>query len=103
MWLLLSAERIDAQEAYRIGLVNKVVPRDQVLQTAREWADLLASRAPLAVQAAKQAALGGVELPLTGWAWRWSRSWAPGRAPARTRSKACARSTKSERRCSRGV
>jgi enoyl-CoA hydratase/carnithine racemase len=64
MWLLLSAERIDAQEAFRIGLVNKVVPREDVLQTAREWADLLASRAPLAVQAAKQAALGGVELPL---------------------------------------
>ena len=64
MWLLLSAERIDAQEALRIGLVNKVVPREQVLQTAREWADLLAARAPLAVQAAKQAALGGIELPL---------------------------------------
>jgi enoyl-CoA hydratase/carnithine racemase len=64
MWLLLSAERIDAQEAYRIGLVNKVVPREQVLQTAREWADLLASRAPIAVRQAKQAALKGVALPL---------------------------------------
>jgi enoyl-CoA hydratase/carnithine racemase len=64
MWLLLSAERIDAQEAFRIGLVNKVVPREQVLETAREWADLLASRAPIAVRQAKQAALRGVTLPL---------------------------------------
>jgi E-phenylitaconyl-CoA hydratase len=64
MWLLLSAERIDAQEAFRIGLVNKVVPREDVLPTAREWADLLASRAPLAVQGAKQAALRGTVLPL---------------------------------------
>jgi E-phenylitaconyl-CoA hydratase len=64
MWLLLSAERIDAQEAFRIGLVNKVVPREEVLTTARQWADLLASRAPLAVQAAKQAALRGSVLPL---------------------------------------
>jgi E-phenylitaconyl-CoA hydratase len=64
MWLLLSAERIDAQEAYRIGLVNKVVPREDVLPTARQWVDLLASRAPLAVQAAKQAALRGIEVSL---------------------------------------
>ena len=64
MWLLLSGERINAAEAYRIGLVNKVVPGSEVLDTARKWADLLSERAPLAVQAAKQAALRGVSLPL---------------------------------------
>jgi enoyl-CoA hydratase/carnithine racemase len=64
MWLLLSAERIDAAEALRVGLVNKVTSREELLPAARAWADLLADRAPLAVRAAKRAALEGLELPL---------------------------------------
>src|SRR5688500_11985680 len=64
MWLLLSSERIGAEEALRIGLVNKVVPQADLMQTARQWADVLASRAPLAVQAAKQAAQQGLTMPL---------------------------------------
>ncbi len=62
MWLLLSAERIPAEEALRIGLVNRVVPRGEALVAAREWADILASRAPLAVQATKESALRGQAL-----------------------------------------
>ncbi|MFN0148228.1 MAG: enoyl-CoA hydratase/isomerase family protein [Dehalococcoidia bacterium] len=57
MWLLLSAERIPADEALRIGLVNRVVPRGQALAAAHEWASILASRAPLAVKATKESAL----------------------------------------------
>jgi E-phenylitaconyl-CoA hydratase len=64
MWLLLSAQRIDAQEALRISLVNKVVPQADLMRTARDWADVLASCAPLAVQAAKQAAQRGLTMPL---------------------------------------
>src|SRR5262249_46267651 len=62
MWLLLSAERIDAAEAYRIGLVNRVVPASELLTAAREWAELLASRAPMAVRATKESALRGLTL-----------------------------------------
>jgi enoyl-CoA hydratase/carnithine racemase len=62
MWLLLSAERIPAAEALRIGLVNRVVPPGQALAAAREWADILASRAPLAVKATKESALRGQAL-----------------------------------------
>jgi enoyl-CoA hydratase/carnithine racemase len=62
MWLLLSAERIPASEALRIGLVNRVVPPGEALNAAREWAELLASRAPLAVAATKEAALRGLYL-----------------------------------------
>jgi enoyl-CoA hydratase/carnithine racemase len=64
MWLLLSGERIDANEALRMGLVHKVAPQASVISLAREAADFLASRAPLAVRAAKRAALRGAELPL---------------------------------------
>jgi len=59
MWLLLSAERIDAAEALRIGLVNRLVPRGEALPVALQMARVLASRAPLAVAATKRAALGG--------------------------------------------
>jgi enoyl-CoA hydratase/carnithine racemase len=64
MWLLLSAERIDAAEALRIGLVNRVVPQGEALRGAREWAEILASRAPMAVRATKESALRGQTLPL---------------------------------------
>jgi len=65
MWLLLSAERIKADEALRIGLVNKVVSQAEVLPEARRWADILAQRAPLAVRAAKEAATKGLTLSLS--------------------------------------
>lgn len=62
--LLLFGERIDAPEAYRIGLVNAVVPPGEALATALEWAERLARNAPLAVRAMKRAAYeGGLDLP----------------------------------------
>ena len=57
--LLLMGKLIDAQEAYRIGLVNKVVPQAEVMTTAKEWAAALCKAAPLAVRAAKEAMLRG--------------------------------------------
>ena len=62
--MLLMAERIDAQEAYRIGLVNKVVPLDQLMPTAEEWAQRLCEIPPLAVRAAKEAMTKGAEMTL---------------------------------------
>ncbi len=62
--LLLTGERIDAQEAYRIGLVNKVVPHDQLMAEANRWADAICSKAPGAVRATKEAMLRGYDLPL---------------------------------------
>ena len=43
MELLLFGDDVDARTAERIGLVNRVVPKDQVLGVAREWAERLAS------------------------------------------------------------
>ncbi|MFC1869880.1 enoyl-CoA hydratase/isomerase family protein [Chloroflexota bacterium] len=62
--LLLTGKIIDAQEAYRIGLVNIIVPPDQVMSTAKEWAETICKAGPLAVRAAKQAMIRGSEMPL---------------------------------------
>jgi len=62
--LLLMGKLIDAQEAYRIGLVNKVVPQAEVMATAREYAENICKAAPLAVRAAKEAMLRGSAMTL---------------------------------------
>ncbi|MBI4607874.1 MAG: enoyl-CoA hydratase/isomerase family protein [Candidatus Rokubacteria bacterium] len=64
MEMILMAQTIDAEEAYRIGLVNKVVPLPQLMPTALEWAQTLCERGPLAVRAAKEAIIRGLSLPL---------------------------------------
>jgi len=53
-WLLLTGELIDAQEAYRIGLVNEVVAEEQLLSTALKWAEHCAKGGPLAVAKTKE-------------------------------------------------
>ena len=61
--LLLRANHLDAHEAHRIGLANAVTAPHELLPTAREWADEIASNGPLAVRASKRAAYEGVLLP----------------------------------------
>jgi len=55
MEMILSGDFIDAQEAYRIGLVNRVVPPEELMKAAMELAQKIASRPPLAVRYAKEA------------------------------------------------
>src|SRR3546814_6705647 len=45
---------LDAEESERIGLVNKVVPDDELMSLAREWALEIAGNAPLAIRAMKR-------------------------------------------------
>jgi enoyl-CoA hydratase len=53
--LLLLGERIDAHEAERIGIVNKVVPASQFDAAVKEWATTLASKSPLIMRLGKDA------------------------------------------------
>jgi len=64
MELLLTGDAIDAATAARWGLVNRVVPAAQVMASALELARRIAANAPLAVQAAKELALRGGDVPL---------------------------------------
>lgn len=64
MWWLMSGEPIDAREAYRIGLVTKVVPLAELMPTAIRMAGMICENAPLAVRAVKQLARQGLEVPM---------------------------------------
>jgi E-phenylitaconyl-CoA hydratase len=64
MEMLLTGDPIDAETAARWGLVNKLVPADQLMNTALDYARRIASNAPLAVQAAKELALRSRDLDL---------------------------------------
>ncbi|MDO9459198.1 MAG: enoyl-CoA hydratase-related protein [Alphaproteobacteria bacterium] len=56
MEILITGDLISAQEAYMIGLVNKVVPQENVMEAAMEYAAKLAKNGPIAVQAIRRSA-----------------------------------------------
>ncbi|HXT70855.1 MAG TPA: enoyl-CoA hydratase-related protein [Vicinamibacterales bacterium] len=60
--LLLTGAPIDAQEAHRIGLVNKVVPGAELMTQARALAQTLAAKAPVAVRYILDVVAGGLEM-----------------------------------------
>ncbi len=62
--LICTGDRIGAAEAERIGLVNKVVPADQLMSAAEEMARKIMSRGPLAIRAAIEAVMSGSEMPM---------------------------------------
>lgn len=54
MEMFFLGRRMSAPEAAHYGLVNKVVPKDKLMDSAREWADQIAWSAPLAMQTVKE-------------------------------------------------
>jgi enoyl-CoA hydratase len=62
--LVLTGEIIDAQEALRIGLVEKVVPHEELMAEAEALASKLAALAPLALKLAKESIDGGFDIPI---------------------------------------
>jgi len=64
MELLLTGEAIDAETALRVGLVNAVVPPEELMSKARAYAERICKNGPLAVRAAKEAAVRGMQTSL---------------------------------------
>ena len=65
--LILTTDIIDAEEAYRIGLVNKVVPHEQLMTATLELAAKIASKPPISVRLAKEGIRRGLGMPLAEW------------------------------------
>lgn len=62
--LILSGGMIDAQEALRIGLVNRVVPREELLTHCHELAECILKNSPIAVSLAMESVISGGEMSL---------------------------------------
>ena len=64
MQMLMTGEPITAREAHRLGMVNEVVPRAELMREVLRIAEALASNSPTAVQAVKGAVLMGEGEPI---------------------------------------
>jgi len=64
MEIILTGEPISAQEAYRLGLINKVVPQGELMNEVDRLVGTLLERGPLALRAAKQAILQGLNMSM---------------------------------------
>ena len=62
--MLLTGDRMGAQEAYNIGLVNKVVPHSDLMSVSDELANKIINNGPLAVRAIKELAYKGMDMTL---------------------------------------
>jgi len=63
MEMILTGDPIDAAEALRVGLVNRIVPIEKLLSVAVDMAQVIASRGPLAVKASRASILESKSLP----------------------------------------
>lgn len=64
MGLLLTGKWLSAQDAARFGLVNEVVPVEQLMATAERWAGEMLECSPLSVRLTKESVLAGLALPV---------------------------------------
>ena len=62
--IILTGRQVDAQEALRLGLIHRVVPAADVMTEARQTAEALLVNGPLALRAAKQAVVEGLDMPM---------------------------------------
>ncbi len=64
MEMLITGELMDAREAFQLGFLNRVVPKDKVMEEAERFARIIAGNGPLAVTAIKKAVLTNIGLTL---------------------------------------
>ena len=64
MEMIFTGDMVDADEAHRIGLANKVVAQAELLDTAKAMAAKIISKGPLAIKLAKEAIRNGLEMDL---------------------------------------
>lgn len=62
--MMFTGQAVSAQEAYRIGLVNMVVPAGELMKAAQDMARAIMSRAPISLRFIKEAVWKGLDLPL---------------------------------------
>ena len=61
MGMVLTGRRVSAEEGQALGFVNQVVPHDELMSSARSWAEQILECAPLSVRASKQAIHRGLD------------------------------------------
>jgi crotonobetainyl-CoA hydratase len=64
MGVILTGRRVSIKEAKEMGLINEVVPLDDLMSAAKRWAAQILECSPLAVRASKEAALKGLNISL---------------------------------------
>ena len=62
--MLMTGEYITAQRANELGLINRIVPKNAVLETAMEMAKKIADNAPISVRRVKAVAIKGLDMPV---------------------------------------
>src|SRR5205823_1338622 len=63
MEMLLTGQPISAKRAYDVGLINRVVPRERLVDEAMTLAETICANGPIAVRGTKEAAMRGLDLP----------------------------------------
>ena len=64
MGMILTGRNLDAATGKEYGFVNEVVPHDDLMTVAENWANEILECAPLSVRGSKQGAMQGLEIPL---------------------------------------
>lgn len=64
MEMIMTGEIISAEEAYRIGLINKVVSKEKLMEEAESMAQKIALKSPIALKLAKKSVQNGADLPI---------------------------------------
>jgi enoyl-CoA hydratase/carnithine racemase len=63
MGMILTGRRVSAEEGKELGFVTEVVPHDELLKSARAWAEQILECSPLSIRASKQTVLNGLDRP----------------------------------------